>query len=203
MGTPPGQTGGVYHFWGTELAIAKAGAPDPAYFFPDLLFAVLLLAAGFLAAVVFLAVVVFFAPVLFAAVAFFAVLDFVAVVFLAPVLFAAVVFFAPALFDADVFRAPLLLAAVVFFAPPVLFAVVFLAPLLLFAAGFFAMLSSSLRVDFGLEPNRLQSGSEILRCSPLVLLEQSIYTEAFAGRGSTVARMKATSAWRRLTKGLR
>src|SRR5688572_23108719 len=28
MGTPPGQTGGVYHFWGTEIAPgANAGAP--------------------------------------------------------------------------------------------------------------------------------------------------------------------------------
>ena len=79
------------------------------YFFPDLLFAVLLLAAGFFA-VVFLAAVVFFAPVLLAA-GFF--------------------------------------AAVVFFAPPVLL-----------VAGFLAMLASSLRVDFALEPSRARSGSK-------------------------------------------
>ena len=50
MGTPPGQTGGVYHIWGTELAqFANAGAPDPTSFLPVLLSAVLLRAAGFFA----------------------------------------------------------------------------------------------------------------------------------------------------------
>ena len=193
MGTPPGQTGGVYHFWGTELANRERGCLDSAYFFPDLLFTVLLRAAGFLAAVVFLA------PVLFEAVVFFA-----------PAVFDAVVLLAPVVLAAAVFRAPALLAAVGFFAAPVLLAdgffaavVVFFALLLLFAAGFFAMLSSSLRVDFGVEPNRARSGSERIECSTLVLIEQSVYTDVFAGRGSTVARMKATSAWRRLTKGLR
>jgi hypothetical protein len=93
---------------------------DPAYFFPDLLFAVLLRAAGFLA-----------------------------VVFLAAGFLAAVVFFAPVLFAA-VFLAAGFFAAVVFFAPPVLF-----------AAGFFAMVASSLRDDFALEPSRVRNSSTV------------------------------------------
>ena len=124
----------------SRTANPSAPSSDPAYFFPDLLFAVLLRAAGFFA--VLLRAAGFFAAVVFLAAGFLAAVDRVAVAFLAVVFFAVVLL-------AAVFLAAGFFAAVVFFAPPVLF-----------AAGFFAMVASSVRVDFALEPSRARSGSK-------------------------------------------